>query len=550
MSIGYPSQQQQQQQYHPHQQPPKQQTNPQLNNQQSNSSIQSNISNSVNNTSQLSNGPPPPYSKSLPTTATDITDISSLSTNSSTSSYQQQQQQYPQSHSNSNSNPNQPHDQNDLVTAAQALTQLTRSNTPPSDVDTIVTRDSDELSITTTSSQFENNNNNQLPSLSQQFSNQHQKHPIVSTVNMVAKHPIVMNAVKYYESQKRNYPSFNYAAGIVEAAAIPVVNKIEDNLNTRHQQTRLPSFASLESNTLNNNNSHYNSSSNELTPVVSFDNKQKKRRLSSSSSSSISSSTINTSYDTKKRLQFCIHILKAANTNINSKINFLQRKINETEIAVKEERFKLQYQKSNEEPNSINNQVTQKTQTEIIGTVKKIIHLISNFRPSTLGGTTTTAATTNTANASTTTTQESSEFGLSRIPTNISFLQDYELKNTIRDIILHLPLSLQQQESTDSGNSNDKIFVFAKESLDMITKLTNVFSEQLIKVESWVNGEEQLQQQQQQQQTLNTVDEKDYEMKDSSNNSNDTLNSRCSSEEPDGLTSATKRMRINELIDN
>ncbi|KAI5951424.1 OPI1 [Candida jiufengensis] len=522
------------------------QSNTNSNNQPSNVSISSNISsnnnNSINGSSSLP-GPPPPYSKSLPTTSTNMTDISSSSSSSINSNFtlqheQQQQQQQP----------SQPRDQNDLVTAAQALTQLTRTNSPPSDVDTIVTRDSDELSTTTTTSNFENN---QLPPLighheQQQLQQPQQKHPIVSTVNMVAKHPIVMNAVKYYESQKRNYPSFNYAAGIVEAAALPVVNKIEDNLNTRHQQTRLPSFSQLEA-----NSSHY--SSNELTPVVSFDNKQKKRRLSSSSVSS-NVSTMSTSYDTKKRLQFCIHILRAANANINSKINFLQRKINETELAVKEERVKLQHQRSHESLSP--DQATQKTKTEIIGTVKKIIHLISNFRPSTLGGTSNTTTTTTTQSDTSTTTQSdtsttpiTNDYALSRIPTNISFLQDYELKNTIRDIILHLPASLQQQSSTSSNGEegNDRIFVLAKESLDMITKLTNVFSEQLVKVETWVNGEEQLQQQQ----LLNSqgeLNEKDVDMKDAK--SDDSVSTRCSSEEPDGLTSATKRMRINELIDN
>ena len=89
-----------------------------------------------------------------------------------------------------------------LVSAAETLTLLTRNATPPSDADTVAMDDAQSPVI--------------LPPPTTQ------RHPIVSTVSMVARHPIVMNAVKYYETSKRNYPSFNYAAGIVESAAIPL----------------------------------------------------------------------------------------------------------------------------------------------------------------------------------------------------------------------------------------------------------------------------------------------------------------------------------------
>ena len=74
---------------------------------------------------------------------------------------------------------------------------------------------------------------------------------------MVARHPIVMNAVKYYETSKRNYPSFNYAAGIVESAAIPVVNNIEAKLNTRHQTRQASAVSSTDITPTNSNFGDY-----------------------------------------------------------------------------------------------------------------------------------------------------------------------------------------------------------------------------------------------------------------------------------------------------
>ena len=98
----------------------------------------------------------------------------------------------------------------------------------------------------------------------------------------------------------------------------------------------------------------------------------------------------------------------------------------------------------------------------------------------------------------------------------------------------------------EDDGGNDRIFSFAKESLEMITKLTNVFSEQLAHVETWVNGE--VPEDPKEEVITPNEKENDVEMKDEKGF--DLVSTRCSSEEPDGITSATKRMRINELIDN
>ncbi|EGW33282.1 uncharacterized protein SPAPADRAFT_60616, partial [Spathaspora passalidarum NRRL Y-27907] len=354
-----------------------------------------------------------------------------------------------------------------LVSAAEALTRLTRSATPSSDADTIV---SESLPSPTP----------QPPQL---------QHPLVSTVSMVAQHPLVKGAVKYYETSKRNCPPLNYAAGIFEKAAIPMVNKIEVNLNNRHQTKQAL---------------HSASSSADITPSISidtFDNKQKKRRLTNDDKPPQVS-------DNKKRLQFCLHVLRLANDTINSKVNYLQEKVVETEMAVKEEREKIQQNENDEDVDT----KTQKTKTEIVTTVKKIIRLISNFRPSTLSTDSLTPVSSNTSTSSSVQ------------------LQNYELKTAIRDIILSLPTSLQQPGTTTPGGttqqSNDRIIVFAKESLEMISKLTNVFNDQLSKAESWVNGEEEL----------------DQNMEDVTVTSE--VPSRASSADPEELTTATKRMKI------
>ncbi|KAG7665963.1 OPI1 [[Candida] subhashii] len=388
-----------------------------------------------------------------------------------------------------------PDTQHEDLAAAEALTQLVRNPTPPSDGDMIGYASSADGSPLNTS----------LPLPPIQLPPP-QQHPLVSTVSMVAQHPLVKNAVRYYETSKRNYPTFNYAAGIVEKAALPVVNKIEVNLNTRHQ-SKQASSGSVRSSSI--------SSSNELTPIVSDDgdHKQRKRRLGRGDEET------NGKSDTKKRIQFCLHVLRLANDNINNKIQFLQEKVTETEIAVKEEREKLQ-QSSQQQQQTENQFEAQKTKNEIVTTVKKIIHLISNFRPSSLSTDSLTPIPSNGSTASTATTN-----------------QEYELKTAIRDIILHLPNALQQTGATSPGGTqhvaNDRVLIFAKESLEMISKLTQVFHEQLSKAENWVSGEEQLQQQQQQQEAAYDTDD---DMRSTS--------TRCSSAEPEGITKATKRMKL------
>lgn len=233
-----------------------------------------------------------------------------------------------------------------------------------------------------------------------------EQHPLVARVNQVSRHPLVTNAVRYYESSKRNYAPFNYAAGIVEKAAFPVVNKIEDNLNSRHRKRRIEEKESTDP----------------RRPIDKEDH-----------------------IETTKRLHFCLHILRLANDNISNKVNQLQQRMIDHEKAILEER-----KKADEKTKKADEQ---QTKTEIVATVRKIIHLISNFKPSLLG--------------------ETVDEGL-------------ELKAEIRDIILQLPSTIQQLAIANGEQANDKVFLFARESLEMITKLLTVFSEQLERAESWM----------------------------------------------------------------
>lgn len=268
-----------------------------------------------------------------------------------------------------------------------------------------------------------------------------QQHPIVLSVTAVSKHPIVTNAVKYYEDLKRNYAPFKYAAGIVEKAAMPVFSKIEVNLNNIHQ-ARLHEAR-----------------------------RQKKRRVVLPQEKN----------ETKKRLKFCLHILKLANRQINDKVSCLQRAIepgspgghrHQEQLSTPkleekhDEAPTLQATPSESELTAVNSstlEIQQETLTEIVTTVKKIIHVISNFRPSSL----------------------CAEKGPSPDGTESD---DYRLKSTIREIILNLPNQVQMSASS-STQSNDKIVTFAKESLNMISKLTTVFNSQLERVENWMDGE-------------------------------------------------------------
>lgn len=304
----------------------------------------------------------------------------------------------------------------DLMSAAEVLTQLTRSeSTPPHDFSEHASTIASPMSSTS------------LADL------EHQQHPIVQLVSAVSKHPIVTNAVKYYESSKRNYATFNYAAEFVEKAAMPVFSKIEVNLNSIHQ-------ARLEEARL-----------------------KKKRRVAEGPKDR---------NEIKKRLKFCLYILKLANDNISSKVVDLQHKISEKESeALEKKRQELAKEEKTdvevaaEDPPIETPKDAQEAKTEIVATVKKIIHVISNFRPSSL-------------DALEKSSSEAEE----------KAAEDAELKSTIREIIFDLPNQLQQT-GTCPQNS-DKIVVFAKESLDMISRLTSVFNAQLEKAEKWVDGDE------------------------------------------------------------
>lgn len=362
---------------------------------------------------------------------------------------------------------------NDLFSAAEALTQLTRSSTPPLSANNRVP--SMPTPVSSLSSSLDGRSNERE---TEHKANQGE-HPLVTKVSKVSKHPIVTNAVKYYENSKRNYGAFNYAAGIVEKAAIPVVNKIEVNLNNRYQAKQLK----LEGESGQD-------------PSVTV----KKRRLGGAGDYNKV-----VTMETKKRLQFCLHLLRLANDRINYKVNFLQQKVIDKERSIKEKRSLNNtaskdinnegVAESQEDtdvtndntPNANNANATtnnvstqdalseaQQTKTEIVATVKKIIHVISTFKPSSLN--------TNTISPD-----------INEVDPETRS-EDLEFKSTIRDIILKLPTTIQQAaitNNTSAQQANDRIFVFARESLEMITRLTNVFNGQLEHAEHWLAGEMQ-----------------------------------------------------------
>lgn len=317
-----------------------------------------------------------------------------------------------------------------VASAAEVLTQLAHSPPPNADSPSSASGNASPLSTTSVTDA------------------EPQQHPIVQLVSAVSKLPIVTNALSYYETSKRNYAPFNYAAEFVERAAMPVFNKIEVNLNSMYQ-------AKLEE-----------------------ARRKKKRRVEEPGKSNL---------EIKKRLKFCLHILKLANDNINSKVNCLQQAIQDHEDESRNSKHQEQLSTpvSDEKTEDVNvhshheapdldsslstsvlnqshvsTQDAQETKTEIVTTVKKIIHVISNFRPSAL----------------------CPEKGPE---TDEKVAEDIKLKSTIREIILNLPTQIQQN---GTPQTNDKIVIFAKESLNMIGRLTTVLNDQLHKAESWVDG--------------------------------------------------------------
>lgn len=366
----------------------------------------------------------------------------------------------------------------DLFSAAEALTRLNTSATAATSVSLAMSTPRHHLS--------------RSPSISSPTDATPQVHPIVLLVNAMSRLPIVTNAVKYYETSKRNYATFNYAAAFVEKAAIPVFSKIEVNLNNIHQARQ--------------------------------EKAKKKRRLAAKNPKDRT--------ETKKRLKFCLHVLKLANEQISSKVTELQLRISDQEqqsnisknlnepqnstnpqnvddssnlenpqLSIANKESQLDSEKSMEvnlngnrsetpvkseekasqklsekgEEKFEDNELTrvsstvpeEETNTEIVKTVKKIIHIISNFRPSSLSA--------------------SGEENPELIEGSRD--EDVKLRSTIRNIILNLPTQIQKSTSGPLP-CQDRVMEFARESLDMISLLTTVFNEQLEKAENWVDGPE------------------------------------------------------------
>ena len=101
---------------------------------------------------------------------------------------------------------------------------------------------------------------------------------------------------------------------------------------------------------------------------------------------------------------------------------------------------------------------------------------------------------------------------------------------------MSLPQSLQQQQlqqlGPPSNSQDDVIFKFAKESLVMISKLTQIFTEKLDQVEHWVNGDEEQEQKLQLQLQLPEGLEKQQE----------------DEREEENLAAETKRMKLDGSV--
>lgn len=353
-----------------------------------------------------------------------------------------------------------PDSDHDLVSAAEALTQLTQINLKANCI-TNCTAIPPRTTTPPTNIVSRPNIASPLPSLPLQSTTQH---PLVASVNKVSRHPIVTNAVKYYDYSKRTYAPFNYAAEIVEKAAFPVVTKIELNLNNRYQakQARKGSKKRrLE----------------EQTAYATVPTQSSSRR------SSFNTDTIMVSLETKKRLQFCLHILRLANDKINNLVHNLQQKVVTKEIEAREKRDATDAAKQDE---------AQKTKTEIVTTVKNIIRLISNFKPSSLSTSNESSRSSSPAPRDSVTCDNLENARCMLRTDSMESTEDDQLKGTIRRIILSLPTTVQQSSVSSGGQqTNDRVLVFAKESLDMISRLTTVFNHQLEKAEAWVAGEQE-----------------------------------------------------------
>lgn len=385
---------------------------------------------------------------------------------------------------------------NDEILAIQALGQLKNGGTPPPpQQDVSVTRDElmndddeDDEEEEEAHEEFYDTSNDfdamtQLATASgasgvQMIPNSASTGFIMRNIK---SHPLYNSALRAYRINK---PTIKYGVEMVERAAIPMVNMVEQTRLEWKRKKRLrranamfpdeAKFLPYRTSSILSSTALYPKNSQNLPSIseaLALGNKN------------LNEFSLNLSIESKKRIATCLQLLMLANKQLSSKIQHLQdliakeqELIKSTHESKKEDEQEDKESEDHHLETDNDDATTLQIKQEIVTTVKKVVSLISKYAGNSLPEParsnvrqTLLRLPTKWATSSTTTTTAASTSSTSSTSSSAS------------------------TSSSSIFNTNGKVLILANESLEMVSSVMSVFDETLTKAELWVKRKQEKQ---------------------------------------------------------
>ncbi len=297
----------------------------------------------------------------------------------------------------------------------------------------------------------------------------------------IKSHPLYNSALRAYRINK---PSIKYGVEMVERAAIPMVNMVEQTRLEWKRKKRLrranamfpdeEKFLPYRTSSLLSSTALYPSSSSST-----LSNNLPSISEALLGNKNLHEFGLNLSIESKKRIATCLQLLMLANKQLSSKIQHLQNLITKQQEFLQnkkkiqkqdnyDEKIEEKIQKEEEETNTTTVQIKQ----EIVTTVKKVVSLISKYAGNSLPE----PARSNVRET------------LLRLPTKWACTNT---TNIITPSTTSIPST--SSSSTSFFNTSGKVLILANESLEMVSSVMSVFDETLTKAELWVKQKQEKQ---------------------------------------------------------
>jgi len=405
------------------------------------------------------------------------------------------------SHFPTNNNKN---DASDEILAIQALGQLKNSTTPPPPPSGVGATGSSSVDIgehelldDEEDDEFYDTSNDidalsgmpSIPTNASTTANQLLSSNPAATgffMRNIKSHPLYNSALRAYRINK---PTIKYGVEMVERAAIPMVNIVEQTRLEWKRKKRLrranamfPDEAKFlphrRSSLLSSNALRTSSSSSSLlcSSSLSSTNLPSIAEALALGNKNLNEFGLNLSIESKKRIATCLQLLMLANKQIASKIQHLQNLIaKEQELMQKSKESPKEDDKicESREPNEETDaNTTVQIKQEIVSTVKKVVSLISKYAGNSLP-----------------------EPARSNVRETLLRLPTKWATNTTTTTTPTTTASTSSTSSSSSSifNTNGKVLILANESLEMVSSVMSVFDETLTKAELWVKQKQEKQ---------------------------------------------------------